>query len=57
MVRTHQPDQGVFRSVLPEEIDWKPFPAFPPHRHDWLSLWVSPPSPAPTVSGSKCRPT
>jgi len=30
MVRTHQPDQSVFRSVLPEEIDWKPFPAFPP---------------------------
>src|SRR6516164_8479259 len=30
MVRTHEPDQSVFRSVLPEEIDWKPFPAFPP---------------------------
>jgi quercetin dioxygenase-like cupin family protein len=30
MARTHQPDQNVFRSVLPEEIDWKPFPAFPP---------------------------
>lgn len=30
MARAHQPDQGVFRSVLPEEIDWKPFPAFPP---------------------------
>ena len=30
MVRAHQPDEGVFRSVLPEEIDWKPFPAFPP---------------------------
>jgi quercetin dioxygenase-like cupin family protein len=29
-MRTHQPDQGVFRSVLPEAIDWKPFPAFPP---------------------------
>jgi len=29
MVRAHQPDQSVFRSVLPEEIDWKPFPAFP----------------------------
>ena len=28
MVRAHQPDQSVFRSVLPEEIDWKPFPAF-----------------------------
>jgi quercetin dioxygenase-like cupin family protein len=29
-MRTHQPDQAVFRSVLPEDIDWKPFPAFPP---------------------------
>jgi hypothetical protein len=23
----HQPDQAIFRSVLPEEIDWKPFPS------------------------------
>ena len=30
MVRTHQPGQTVFRSILPEDIDWKPFPAFPP---------------------------
>jgi hypothetical protein len=29
-VRTHQPGQAVFRSMLPEDIDWKPFPAFPP---------------------------
>ena len=29
-IRLHEPGQGVFRSVLPEEIDWKPFPAFPP---------------------------
>jgi quercetin dioxygenase-like cupin family protein len=28
--RPHQPGQDVFRSVLPEDIDWKPFPAFPP---------------------------
>jgi hypothetical protein len=27
---TRQPGQAVFRSVLPEDIDWKPFPAFPP---------------------------
>lgn len=26
---THQPGQAVFRSVLPEDIDWQPFPAFP----------------------------
>ncbi|MET7393145.1 cupin domain-containing protein [Dactylosporangium sp. NPDC005572] len=30
MARAHQPDQAVFRAVLPEEIDWQPFPAFPP---------------------------
>ena len=27
---THQPDQDVFRSVRPEDVDWQPFPAFPP---------------------------
>jgi hypothetical protein len=26
----HEPDQDIFRSVLPEEVDWQPFPAFPP---------------------------
>lgn len=26
----HQPGQGEFRSILPEDIDWKLFPAFPP---------------------------
>ena len=30
MTQVHQPGQSVFRSVLPEDIDWKPFPAFPP---------------------------
>ena len=29
-VRPHQPGQDVFRAILPEEIDWKPFAAFPP---------------------------
>jgi hypothetical protein len=29
MPRPHQPGQAVFRSILPEDIDWKPFPAFP----------------------------
>ncbi|MGP8209823.1 MAG: cupin domain-containing protein [Acidimicrobiales bacterium] len=27
---THQPGQAVFRAALPEDIDWEPFPAFPP---------------------------
>lgn len=26
----HQPGQNVFTAVLPEAIDWQPFPAFPP---------------------------
>lgn len=25
-----QPGQEVFKTVLPEDVDWKPFPAFPP---------------------------
>jgi hypothetical protein len=28
-VRPHQPGQAVFRVILPEEIEWKPFAAFP----------------------------
>jgi quercetin dioxygenase-like cupin family protein len=28
--RPHQPGQTVFRAILPEEIVWKPFAAFPP---------------------------
>jgi quercetin dioxygenase-like cupin family protein len=28
--RNHQPGQDVFRAVLSEDIDWKPFHAFPP---------------------------
>lgn len=26
----HQPDEDRFRAILPEDIAWKPFPAFPP---------------------------
>jgi quercetin dioxygenase-like cupin family protein len=29
MPRAHEPGQSDFRSILPEDIDWKPFPAFP----------------------------
>lgn len=29
-VRPHQPGQAVFKGMLSEDIDWKPFPAFPP---------------------------
>src|SRR5271167_1838746 len=30
LVRAHQAGQAVFKSVLPEDIDWQPFAAFPP---------------------------
>ena len=26
----HQPGQSAFKAILPEEIEWKPFAAFPP---------------------------
>ena len=29
-VQPHQPGQAVFRAILPEGVDWKPFAAFPP---------------------------
>lgn len=29
-VRPHQPGQEKFRAILAEDIDWKPFAAFPP---------------------------
>ena len=29
-MRDHQPDQAVYRSVLPDDIPWAPFAAFPP---------------------------
>src|SRR5438477_6313126 len=61
MVRTHQPGQAVFTSVLPEDLDWKPFPAFPPSVR--LAVVVGQPSePGPYVirvkvpSGVKLRP-
>lgn len=28
--RSHQPGQAVFKAILSEDVDWKPFPAFPP---------------------------
>ena len=29
MTLKHQPGQTDFKAILPEDIDWKPFPAFP----------------------------
>jgi hypothetical protein len=47
-METHQPDQAVFRSVLPEDIEWEPFPAFPPSAR--LAIVVGQPAdPGPYV--------
>ena len=48
MGQAHQPGEAVFRSILPEDIDWKPFPAFPPSVQ--LAVVVGEPSqPGPYV--------
>jgi quercetin dioxygenase-like cupin family protein len=48
MTPDHQPGQDVFRSILPDDIDWKPFPAFPPSAR--LAIAVGDPAqPAPYV--------
>jgi quercetin dioxygenase-like cupin family protein len=43
-MRIHQPDQAVFRSVQPEDVDGKPFPSFPPSAR--LAVVVGDPSQA-----------
>jgi hypothetical protein len=51
-MRMHQPDQAVFRSVLPEDVAWKPFPAFPPSAR--LAIVVGEPlNRVPTSLGSR----
>jgi quercetin dioxygenase-like cupin family protein len=48
MSRTHQPDEGVFRAIRPEELEWKAFAAFPPAAR--LAVLVGDPSqPGPYV--------
>jgi len=48
MSRPHQPGESRFLSILPEDIDWKPFPAFPPSAR--LAILVGDPrQPGPYV--------
>jgi quercetin dioxygenase-like cupin family protein len=48
MVRSHEPGESTFRSILPEDIDWKPFAAFPPEAR--LAVLVGDPTqPGPYV--------
>jgi hypothetical protein len=45
---SHRIDESVFRGALPEDIEWKPFPAFPPSGR--LAVVVGDPSePGPNV--------
>ena len=50
MAQAHQPGEAVFRSILPEEIDWKPFPAFPPSAR--LAVLVGEPTISFTPEGT-----
>ncbi len=48
MARTHQTGEALFRSILPEDIEWKSFPAFPPQAR--LAVLVGEPTqPGPYV--------
>jgi hypothetical protein len=48
MARTHQPGQAEFKSILPEDIVWQVFPAFPPAAR--LALVIGDPTkPGPYV--------
>jgi quercetin dioxygenase-like cupin family protein len=29
MPRAHEPGESTFKAILPEQVEWKPFPAFP----------------------------
>ena len=61
MPRPHQPGESEFKVILPEDIDWKPFPAFPAGAR--LAILVGDPTqPGPYVvrvkmpSGGKLMP-
>jgi quercetin dioxygenase-like cupin family protein len=43
-ILTHQLGEGAFRAILPEDIEWKPFAAFPPSVR--LAVLVGQPSEA-----------
>ncbi|MGA9875525.1 MAG: cupin domain-containing protein [Solirubrobacteraceae bacterium] len=50
--RTHQPDEAVFESILPEDVEWGPFAAFPPGAQ--LAVVVgNPAQPGPYVTRVK----
>jgi quercetin dioxygenase-like cupin family protein len=47
-MNSHQPDEDTFHAIRPEDVRWKPFPAFPPAAR--LAILVGNPSgPGPYV--------
>ena len=54
MARAHQPGEAVFRAVLPEDIAWKPFPAFPPAVR--LAVLVGQAAPDPVRARQRAAP-
>ena len=45
---SHQPDEDRFRAILAEDVQWRPFPAFPPEAR--LAILVGDPTrPGPYV--------
>ena len=54
MTRTHQPGEAEFKSILPEDIVWQIFPAFPPAAR--LAVLIGDPAkPGPYVVRVKLR--
>ncbi len=51
---THLPDQAIFRPTLPEDIDFEPFPSFPPPAR--LAVVVGGCRALRMWCGSSCRP-
>jgi quercetin dioxygenase-like cupin family protein len=50
--RAHQPDQDRFHAILPEDVQWAPFPAFPSEAR--LAILVGDPTkPGPYVTRVK----
>jgi hypothetical protein len=41
-IRSHEPGQSIFKAILPDEVDWQPFAAFPPTAR--LAIMVGQPS-------------
>ena len=52
--RPHQLRQEAFKTILVEDVDWKPFPAFPPSVR--LAIVVGQPSEPGPYTRVSCKP-